>query len=87
MFTFAPLIKQGTMDKQKTVEFIKKIELFRGIGEAGLSSIADTVYKGFKALQAEDIADIIYFVISRPYHVNIADVLMFCRLEYYLRAN
>ena len=33
------------MDKQKTVEFIKKIELFRGIGEAGLSSIADTVYK------------------------------------------
>ena len=39
--------------------------------------IADTVYKGFKALQAEDIADIIYFVISRPYHVNIADLLVF----------
>jgi len=35
---------------------------------------AKTVYKGFKALQAEDIADIIYFVISRPYHVNIADL-------------
>lgn len=39
--------------------------------------IADSVYKGFKALQAEDIADIIYFVISRPYHVNIADLLVF----------
>jgi 3-hydroxy acid dehydrogenase / malonic semialdehyde reductase len=39
--------------------------------------IADTVYKGFKALQAEDIADIIYFVISRPSHVNIADLLVF----------
>ena len=39
--------------------------------------IADTVYKGFKALRAEDIADIIYFVISRPYHVNIADLLVF----------
>lgn len=39
--------------------------------------IADTVYDGFKALQAEDIADIIYFVISRPYHVNIADLLVF----------
>ena len=39
--------------------------------------IADTVYKGFKALQAQDIADIIYFVISRPYHVNIADLLVF----------
>ena len=39
--------------------------------------IADNVYKGFKALQAEDIAEIIYFVISRPYHVNIADLLVF----------
>ena len=38
---------------------------------------ADNVYKGFKALQAEDIAEIIYFVISRPYHVNIADLLVF----------
>ena len=35
---------------------------------------AKTVYQGFEALQAEDIADIIYFVISRPYHVNIADL-------------
>ena len=39
--------------------------------------IADTVYKGFKALQAEDIAEIIYFVVSRPDHVNIADLLVF----------
>lgn len=38
---------------------------------------ADTVYKGFEALQAKDIAEIIYFVISRPYHVNIADLLVF----------
>ena len=35
---------------------------------------ASVVYKGFEALQAKDIADIIYFVISRPYHVNIADL-------------
>ncbi|CDF81101.1 oxidoreductase, short chain dehydrogenase/reduct ase family [Formosa agariphila KMM 3901] len=39
--------------------------------------IANTVYKGFNALQPEDIAEIIYFVISRPYHVNIADLLVF----------
>ncbi|MFI0429562.1 SDR family NAD(P)-dependent oxidoreductase [Mariniflexile sp. HMF6888] len=39
--------------------------------------IADTVYDGFKALQAEDIAEIIYFVVSRPAHVNIADMLIF----------
>ena len=41
-------------------------------------SNANSIYKGFKALQAEDIADVIYFVVSRPAHVNIADVLMFC---------
>ena len=39
--------------------------------------IADDVYKGFDALQAEDIAEIIYFVVSRPNHVNIADLLVF----------
>jgi 3-hydroxy acid dehydrogenase / malonic semialdehyde reductase len=43
--------------------------------------IADSVYKGFKALQAEDIAEVIYFVVSRPDHVNIADVLMFCTAQ------
>jgi len=39
--------------------------------------IADSVYKGFQALQPQDIAEIIYFVVSRPYHVNIADLLVF----------
>lgn len=40
-------------------------------------AVADKVYQGFKALQAEDIADIIYFVVSRPAHVNLADLLIF----------
>jgi hypothetical protein len=31
---------------------------------------------GFTPLQAEDIADIIHFVVSRPYHVNIADLIV-----------
>jgi NADP-dependent 3-hydroxy acid dehydrogenase YdfG len=44
-------------------------------------SAADKVYKGFKALQAEDIAEVIQFAISRPAHVNIADVLMFCTAQ------
>ncbi|MGC1203959.1 MAG: SDR family NAD(P)-dependent oxidoreductase [Flavobacteriaceae bacterium] len=43
--------------------------------------IADSVYKGFKALQAKDVAEVIYFAISRPAHVNIADVLMFCTAQ------
>ena len=40
-------------------------------------AIANNVYKGYKALQPEDIADIIYFAITRPSHVNIADLLVF----------
>lgn len=42
---------------------------------------ANDAYKGYKALQAEDIADVIYFAVSRPAHVNIADVLMFCTAQ------
>lgn len=37
---------------------------------------AANVYKGFEPLQPEDIADIILFVVSRPYHVNIADLIV-----------
>ena len=37
---------------------------------------ADKVYEGFKPLMAEDIADIIYFVATRPSHVNIAETLV-----------
>ena len=36
-----------------------------------------SVYTGYKALQAEDIADIIHFVITRPYHVNIEDLVVY----------
>ena len=42
----------------------------------GDSEKAANVYKGFEPLRAEDIADIIHFVISRPYYVNIADLLV-----------
>lgn len=37
---------------------------------------AAKVYQGYRPLKAEDIADIISFVISRPYHVNIADLMV-----------
>lgn len=37
---------------------------------------AEKVYKGFKPLQAQDVAEIIYFVISRPAHINIADLMV-----------
>ncbi|GAA4826029.1 SDR family NAD(P)-dependent oxidoreductase [Algivirga pacifica] len=38
---------------------------------------AENVYKGYEPLRAEDIADIIHFVVTRPYHVNIADLVVF----------
>ena len=37
---------------------------------------AAQVYSGFHVLQAEDIADVILFVVSRPAHVNIADLMV-----------
>ena len=37
---------------------------------------ADQVYKGFTPLSAEDIAETIWFVASRPAHVNIDDILV-----------
>jgi 3-hydroxy acid dehydrogenase/malonic semialdehyde reductase len=42
---------------------------------------ASSVYKGFAPLQPEDIADIIHFVVSRPYHVNIADLIVMCTAQ------
>ncbi|MGC6429776.1 MAG: SDR family NAD(P)-dependent oxidoreductase [Jejuia sp.] len=42
---------------------------------------ADSVYTGFKALQAKDVAEVILFAVTRPPHVNIADVLMFCTAQ------
>lgn len=38
---------------------------------------AKSVYAGYKALKAEDIADIIHFVVTRPYHVNIEDLIVY----------
>lgn len=42
---------------------------------------ASNVYKGFTPLKPEDIADIIHFVISRPYHVNISDLVVMCTAQ------
>lgn len=49
---------------------------FSTIRFKGDTEKAQNVYKGFSPLQAEDIADIIHFVVSRPYHVNIADLVV-----------
>lgn len=55
-----------------------------GLVETGFSEVrfkgdserAKSVYKGFQPLTPEDIADIIRFMVTRPAHVNIADLLV-----------
>lgn len=55
-----------------------------GLVETGFSEVrfkgdsdrAKTVYEGYEPLKPEDIAGIISFMISRPPHVNIADLLV-----------
>jgi NADP-dependent 3-hydroxy acid dehydrogenase YdfG len=42
----------------------------------GDESKAEDVYKGYDPLMAKDIADTVLFVISRPPHVNINDILV-----------
>jgi 3-hydroxy acid dehydrogenase/malonic semialdehyde reductase len=44
----------------------------------GDNSIAEKVYKGFTPLTPEDIADIIWFTVTRPPHVNIVDLTVMC---------
>ena len=36
-----------------------------------------SVYEGFDALTAEDISDLIRFIVTRPAHVNISDTIIF----------
>ncbi len=50
---------------------------FSNVRFKGDDQRADNVYKGFDPLTPEDIADIIAFVVTRPNHVNIADLLVF----------
>ena len=49
---------------------------FSNVRFKGYNELAEKVYQGYKALEAKDIADIIEFVINRPNHVNIADILV-----------
>jgi NADP-dependent 3-hydroxy acid dehydrogenase YdfG len=37
---------------------------------------ADNAYKNFEPLSAEDIAEVVEFVVSRPPHVNINDIVI-----------
>jgi 3-hydroxy acid dehydrogenase/malonic semialdehyde reductase len=42
---------------------------------------AEKVYQGFMALQPQDVAEVILFALSRPPHVNIADLTVLCTAQ------
>ncbi len=42
----------------------------------GDKETADNVYKGFKPLLGNDIAEIVYYTTSLPYHININDMVV-----------
>jgi NADP-dependent 3-hydroxy acid dehydrogenase YdfG len=47
---------------------------FSAVRFKGDQQKADAVYNGFEPLLAEDVADLIQYIITAPAHVNIADV-------------
>ena len=65
-------------------EGIKVSEVNPGLVETEFSEVrfkgdkerAAGVYQGYEPLRAEDIADLITFMVTRPAHVNIAEVLI-----------
>ncbi|MDX5418408.1 MAG: SDR family NAD(P)-dependent oxidoreductase [Hymenobacteraceae bacterium] len=65
-------------------EGIKVSEVNPGLVETEFSEVrfkgdkdrAATVYQGYEPLQAQDIAELIGFIVTRPAHVNLAEVLV-----------
>ncbi|MHC2991244.1 malonic semialdehyde reductase [Pontibacter sp. HJ8] len=65
-------------------EGIKVSEINPGLVETEFSEVrfkgdkerASCVYQGYEPLRAEDIADLIVFMVTRPAHVNLAEVLI-----------
>ena len=59
-------------------------EVNPGLVETGFSNVrfkgdtkrAEKVYEGYQALKAEDIADLILYILNAPPHVNIAETLI-----------
>ena len=42
---------------------------------------AKKVYQGFDALQAEDIADVIFYAVNAPDRMTIADVTVYAKAQ------
>jgi 3-hydroxy acid dehydrogenase / malonic semialdehyde reductase len=63
---------------------IKVIGIHPGLVETEFSLVrfkgdetrAESIYKGFEPLYAQDIAEIVEFVVNRPAHVVLADIVV-----------
>ncbi len=72
------------MRQDLITEGIKVSEIKPGLVQTEFSAVrfkgdqerAEKVYVGFDPLQAQDIAETVAFILSRPAHVNIADMLV-----------
>ncbi|HSI91516.1 MAG TPA: SDR family NAD(P)-dependent oxidoreductase, partial [Adhaeribacter sp.] len=73
------LLKEGIMVSEIKPGMVETE--FSEVRYKGDTEKAAQTYKGIEALQAEDIADIIQFILTRPKHVNIADVLVLPRAQ------
>lgn len=51
---------------------------FSDVRFKGNNNRAEKVYQGYTPLKPEDIADVIWFAVTRPPHVNIADLTVMC---------
>ena len=54
---------------------------FSDVRFKGDENRAEKVYQGYKPLQPQDVAEIAYFIVSRPAHVNIADLMVMCTAQ------
>ncbi|WP_160130277.1 SDR family NAD(P)-dependent oxidoreductase [Kordia antarctica] len=54
---------------------------FSDVRFKGDSARAEKAYQGYQPLTPQDVAEIAYFVVSRPAHVNIADLIVMCTAQ------
>lgn len=79
---FAEVLRRETVDRP-----VKVSEVQPGLVDTEFSTVrfdgdeerAASVYRGMTPLTAEDVADLIAFVVTRPSHVNVATTLLLPR--------
>ncbi|WP_046754946.1 SDR family NAD(P)-dependent oxidoreductase [Kordia jejudonensis] len=54
---------------------------FSDVRFKGDENRAEKVYQGYQPLKPQDVAEIAYFIVSRPAHVNIADLMVMCTAQ------